>query len=315
MFFNRKEATEPRRPTRPARPPARREATPLSPRFARLVRESWWLVIVAAFIWLALILATYTRTDQGWSFSGTGAPIGNRGGIAGAWLADLLLYLFGLSAWWWVVAGVVLVVAGYRRIGRPELASDHPLPLAILGFALVLLTSAALEGLRFTELPVALPQGPGGALGDLVGAILAQAVGGDRGEAAAGRAVRRRLLAVLRCVVAEADGAARWRRGDGVHVAAPPRRRARRSPARRAGAGRARGGLRAGEAGGARARADPGRAGAAGGAEVGARWPGSDSGRCSASCPILRCRRSTCSRRRPRCRTPSAPTRWSSLRG
>src|SRR5213076_3360003 len=84
----------------------------LSPRFARLVRESWWLLVVAGFVWLALILATYAKTDPGWSFSGVGGPIANRGGVAGAWLADLLLYLFGASAWWWVVAGIVLLVAG-----------------------------------------------------------------------------------------------------------------------------------------------------------------------------------------------------------
>ncbi len=57
--------------------PRRRAAnggTDLSPRFARLVRESWWLLVVAAVGYLALILATYTTTDPGWSFSGTGAP-------------------------------------------------------------------------------------------------------------------------------------------------------------------------------------------------------------------------------------------------
>jgi len=177
MFFKRKELPDPRRTPRSGAAAARRESAPLSPRFARLVRESWWLLVVAAFLWLALILATYTRTDQGWSYSGAGAPIGNRGGVAGAWLADLLLYLFGFSAWWWVVAGIVLVVAGYRRIGRPDAGSDHPLALGVLGFGLVLLTSAALEALRFYRLPVALPQAAGGALGDLVGSSLAQALG------------------------------------------------------------------------------------------------------------------------------------------
>ena len=177
MFFKRKEAIEPRRTPRSAAVATRRETTPLSPRFARLVRESWWLVIVAAFIWLALILATYTKSDQAWSYSGTGAPIGNKGGIAGAWLADLLLYLFGFSAWWWVVAGIVLVIAGYRRIGRPELASDHPLGLGVLGFGLVLLTSVALEFLRFKGTSPALPQGAGGAVGDLLGTNLADALG------------------------------------------------------------------------------------------------------------------------------------------
>src|ERR1700704_1388739 len=103
----------------------------LSPRLAALVRESWWLLVVAVFAYLALILATYQRTDPGWSFSGSGAAIHNKGGAVGAWLADLLLYLFGLSAWWWVFAGIVLVVAGFRRIARPELATDHPLSLGI----------------------------------------------------------------------------------------------------------------------------------------------------------------------------------------
>jgi len=144
-------------------------AAPLSPRFARLVRESWWLLVVAGFLWLGLILATYSKSDPGWSFSGVGAPIVNRGGVVGAWLADILLYLFGASAWWWVVAGVVLVVAGFRRIGHPELETDHPFSLGALGFGLVLLTSAALEALRLYKLPLMLPQGPGGALGEIIG--------------------------------------------------------------------------------------------------------------------------------------------------
>ena len=110
----------------------------LSPRFARLVRESWWFLVVAGCLYLALILATYAKSDPGWSFSGTGAPLQNRGGVVGAWLADLLLYLFGVSAWWWAMGGVVLVVAGYRRVVRPEDATDHPLGLGVLGFALVL---------------------------------------------------------------------------------------------------------------------------------------------------------------------------------
>ena len=154
-------------------------APPLSPRFARLVRESWWLLVVAGFLWLALILATYSKSDPGWSFSGVGAPIVNRGGVAGAWLADLLLYLFGASAWWWVVAGVVLVVAGYRRIGHPELETDHPLSLGVLGFALVLLSSSALEALRLYNLPLTLPQAPGGAIGDIIGRGLSRHLGSN----------------------------------------------------------------------------------------------------------------------------------------
>ena len=149
----------------------------LSPRFARLVRESWWFLVVAAFLYLALILATYSKSDPGWSFSGTGAALANRGGVVGAWLADLLLYLFGLSAWWWVMGGVVLVVAGYRRVVRPEDETDHPLGLGVLGFALALFSSAALEAIRMWKLPASLPLAPGGALGDAIGQGLTRAIG------------------------------------------------------------------------------------------------------------------------------------------
>ncbi|MBL0289156.1 MAG: DNA translocase FtsK 4TM domain-containing protein [Betaproteobacteria bacterium] len=172
MIFKRKQSVEaPRRTSAGAPGPT------LSPRFARLVRESWWLLVVAAFLWLALILATYTKADPGWSFSGSGGAIANRGGTVGAWLADLLLYLFGFSAWWWVAAGIVLVVAGYRRIGRPDLATEHPLGLAVLGFTLVLLCSAGIEALRLYRIPATLPLAPGGALGDLMGNGLARFVG------------------------------------------------------------------------------------------------------------------------------------------
>ena len=149
----------------------------LSPRFARLVREAWWLLVVAAILYLGLILATYSNSDPGWSFSGTGAALANLGGVVGAWLADLLLYLFGMSAWWWVMGGVVLVVAGYRRVVRPDDQTDHPLGLGALGFAFVLFSSAALEAIRLWKLPVALPLAPGGALGDAIGQALAHAIG------------------------------------------------------------------------------------------------------------------------------------------
>ena len=142
----------------------------------RLLHESWWLLIVVALIYLALVLATYHKTDASWSFSGSGAPLHNKGGVVGAWVADLLLYLFGLSAWWWVIAGVVVVVSGYRRLTREAVERHHPL-LAIPGFALVLVASASLEALRLYRLPALLPNVPGGALGDMIGQGLSRALG------------------------------------------------------------------------------------------------------------------------------------------
>ena len=168
MFFKRNGNSR----ARPAPP-----EHPVSPRIARLVRESWWLLVVAALLYLALALITYSQADPGWSRTGTGAPVANRGGAIGAWLSDLLLYLFGFSAWWWVIGGAVLVVLGYRRVVEPERSSDHPLALGAIGFTLVLLSSASLEAIRLWRLHADLPLAPGGALGDLFGQALARGAG------------------------------------------------------------------------------------------------------------------------------------------
>ena len=168
MFYKRN-GNRKRRPTAP-------EAT-LSPRFARLVRESWCLLVAAVLIYIALILSTYTKSDRGFSFTGTSDTIANRGGVVGAWLSDLLLYLFGLSAWWWVAGGVMLLVAGFRRIADPDRVREHPPGLAALGFALVLLSSAAIEAIRLWKLPAVLPLAPGGAFGDSIGGALNRAFG------------------------------------------------------------------------------------------------------------------------------------------
>jgi S-DNA-T family DNA segregation ATPase FtsK/SpoIIIE len=128
------------------------------------------------FVWLALILATYAKTDPGWSFSGVGAPIANKGGVAGAWLADLLLYLFGASAWWWVVAGVVLVVAGYRRIGHPELETDHRSRLASWASPRAALERRAGRAASLQP-AVDAAAGPGGVLGEIIGRGLSRLLG------------------------------------------------------------------------------------------------------------------------------------------
>ncbi len=163
-----------------------REAGPaegrLSPRHVALVQEAWWLFVVALLAFLALILATYHKTDAAWSYSGNGGPIQNKGGVVGAWVADILLYLFGLSAWWWVVAGVVLVVIGYHRLMAAQhpngnVERSHAAWVVVPGFVVLLLSSCAVEALRLYRLPASLPQAPGGAIGEWVGNGLAKALG------------------------------------------------------------------------------------------------------------------------------------------
>jgi DNA segregation ATPase FtsK/SpoIIIE, S-DNA-T family len=156
---------------------AEKSGTPLPAKLAALIREAKWLALVALALYLALIFATFHRADPGWSHSVSGAVTENAGGAFGAWLADLLLYLFGASAYWWVALCLYLVVWGYRRIDGRGLIDRRPLWTAFTGFSLLLVASAALERLRLQRLGVELPLAPGGLLGDAAGGFAAGALG------------------------------------------------------------------------------------------------------------------------------------------
>jgi S-DNA-T family DNA segregation ATPase FtsK/SpoIIIE len=142
---------------------------PLPPKLAALLRESWWLAFVALALYLVLVLVTYTPSDPGWSHSvGTG-PVRNAGGLVGAWIADMLLYLFGVSAYWWIVFCLFLVFWGYRQIEHFEPGDRRSLAVSGVGFVLLLSASCGIEALRLYTLKAALPLAPGGVLGALVG--------------------------------------------------------------------------------------------------------------------------------------------------
>ncbi|HSC96573.1 MAG TPA: DNA translocase FtsK 4TM domain-containing protein [Burkholderiales bacterium] len=159
---------------------ARAARNPLPPKLAALVREFWWLALLGLVLYVALSLVTYDRADPGWSHGLTAEGIiRNSGGRVGAWAADVLLLLFGLSAYWWIVLGAALVWWGFRRIESMPLADRRSRAAVAIGFAVVLAGSCGLEAIRLYSLKVALPQvpGAGGVVGALIGGSLAQALG------------------------------------------------------------------------------------------------------------------------------------------
>jgi len=147
------------------------------------LRESRWIAFIGAASYLVLILASYERADPAWSHQATGAVVLNAGGRVGAYVADLLLYVFGLSAWWSVALFAYLIVAGYKRLADAQLGHDATVLdrrslLALLGgFLLLLLASSTLESLRMHTLKAALPLGPGGMLGSVGSGVLETQLG------------------------------------------------------------------------------------------------------------------------------------------
>ncbi|WP_300319859.1 DNA translocase FtsK [Accumulibacter sp.] len=144
----------------PARAPS-----PLPEKIAVLLEESRWLILIVVASFLALALWGYNPDDPGWSHAVYTTSLHNPAGRSGAWLADLMLYVFGLSAWWWVVLLLVFVWWGYRRLEHQRPTDRRPLYIALAGFLVLIIASSGLETLRFYTLKAATPIGPGGMIG------------------------------------------------------------------------------------------------------------------------------------------------------
>ncbi|WP_024302759.1 DNA translocase FtsK [Pseudogulbenkiania sp. MAI-1] len=151
--------------------------TPLPPRLVSLLREAWWLLMAVAAVYLVLILASYSPLDPSWSHSSPDPSVRNYGGAFGAWVSDLMLYLFGLSAWWVVAFCLVAISWGYKRIETLGLRLNPMTVAAIAGFFLLLLASAGLEGLFLADKALKLPLAAGGMLGHFLSKTTAHAFG------------------------------------------------------------------------------------------------------------------------------------------
>ena len=150
---------------------------PLSPKMSGLLREARWLVVVAVALYLALVLFSYDHADPGWSHSGSRLSVHNTGGEVGAWLADMLLYVFGFSAYWWVAFSLYVVWWGYRRIESAGSSDRRSLFVAVAGFVILLLSCSGLEALRLHSLKAVLPLAPGGMIGAVASSALATSMG------------------------------------------------------------------------------------------------------------------------------------------
>ena len=151
--------------------------SPLPEKIAIVLQESRWLALVVLALFIALALSGYHRADPGWSHAVPSASLRNPAGRGGAWLADFLLYVFGLSAWWWVVLLVVLVWWGYRRLDGLRTSDRRPLYIALIGFVMLIIASCGLESMRFYSLKAQLPLAPGGVLGIETAALCVRYLG------------------------------------------------------------------------------------------------------------------------------------------
>ncbi|UGQ47934.1 DNA translocase FtsK [Massilia endophytica] len=152
------------------------ERAPLPNRLVRLLSEARWFALAALCLYFVLILVSYDKADPGWSHANAVPKVANLGGRMGAWLSDLMLYIFGFSAWWWCIYLIRFVWRGYRRLTNKFVLEKEEDPehsheglIRVIGFAFLLVGSMGLEFLRMYTLHAELPRAPGGVLGQLIG--------------------------------------------------------------------------------------------------------------------------------------------------
>lgn len=133
----------------------------------RLVREGSLIVYFLLALFLLIALGSYSPADPGFTTTGSGGEINNAVGRYGAWLADVLLQLFGYLAY---AFPAMLGYKVYSSFRESELEAEFSWPLfgiKIAGFVLLLLAACGLSTLHF-EVAEEAPYIAGGVLGSIV---------------------------------------------------------------------------------------------------------------------------------------------------
>ncbi|HEU4992655.1 MAG TPA: DNA translocase FtsK 4TM domain-containing protein [Luteimonas sp.] len=149
-----------------------------SPGRQRLWRDIALILIAPLLLYLLASLVTYSPTDPGWSNSGSlTAPLHNVGGVVGAKLADVLLYITGFVAFLLpLVLGMVAWIALFGMDADGDGDPDLGPALRLVGIVGFLIAATGLLQLRIGAVED-FRGGAGGILGHIVGDSLFRAFG------------------------------------------------------------------------------------------------------------------------------------------
>lgn len=153
-------------------------STARSQRLERLSREAALLVLFGIALSLLLALFSFHPDDPGWSSTGAGEGVRNLFGPVGAWVADVLLSLFGYVALIAAAGNLLLLLRSWRRVAHAE-ATDAAAPafrpngwLRALAAIFALAAGSALCAMHIAANPNLVPQGAGGILGSELAVVL-----------------------------------------------------------------------------------------------------------------------------------------------
>ncbi len=134
----------------------------------RALREGAMWALMCVALYLLLSLFSYSPEDPGWSYVGDTGQVTNVGGRAGAWFADVALYLCGFFAYLLPFAVAFSAWVVFRGPAADAQPRTWLLALRWVGFLLTLAAGCGYLTAHFGNLGAYLPNGPGGGLGHLV---------------------------------------------------------------------------------------------------------------------------------------------------
>ena len=149
----------------------------LAKQISQRLREAGMLLSFAVASYVLVALISYDAQDASWSHSGTSNQIFNFGGVAGAWIADLLFYLFGFFS---LLLPIMMFYNGIILVRTRNLTPEDRSQMLVIrwsGFILTLISGCALSGLHFGVDPTIMPLDAGGILGQITGNYFSHGLG------------------------------------------------------------------------------------------------------------------------------------------
>jgi S-DNA-T family DNA segregation ATPase FtsK/SpoIIIE len=139
----------------------------LEKKIIRGLREIGILSFLTGAVFILLALFTFNAGDAAWTHSSELTTITNCCGVIGAWVSDILLSLFGLSAY---LFPFIITWHGYLVFSETQLNEEKlSNSLRSLGSLALIVSSAALSYLYIYRVSVQLPGTTGGFLGQEIG--------------------------------------------------------------------------------------------------------------------------------------------------
>ncbi len=143
--------------------------TETAPKYSHLhkgLSEGSLIALVAMCIYLCLALFSYDAADAGWSYTGTSDHVANLVGRSGAWIADVLMYLFGYLAFFFPALLAHKAWQLFRERQTPQDFNLMLFTIRSLGLFCSIASGTGLAALHFYISGQVLPEGSGGILGE-----------------------------------------------------------------------------------------------------------------------------------------------------